>query len=386
MSKRKTNRNTTNRKKINCNKAKLNEMKRRMKTIAGYGKILAAIIAFVTAVLTVLVTIKNEFFDGSFKSISMSYDCCVPYDYMGLDGICYKDNNNDSILEVDDIFAIQACFENPKTQKIPITNIRTRITKMEPIIEENLTIYSGLKSNTLKIYVINNGWGDASEHSANLFFSPDDEDVVYPISAIGDEISCIQSFSPKSGEVIQIAEYKLNLAKYKAYCRGSYISLGYTLDGQHQYAETNGEQIDYGFMGFLDYDEETCQFFTDYYSNGEGDGEFSSTLFAVLDVDNFLESMPRVEDTYIIETVIAPTKSCYIECNNNFEISGKTYKTRTVKVRVTVPVYHYEDDLYTDSMDLHQMIWDLAEFDKPSFYQMSTISEKYRYRPQKLLS
>ena len=155
MSKRKTNRNTTNRKKINRNKAKLNKMKRRMKTIAGYGKILAAIIAFVTAVLTVLVTIKNEFFDGSFKSISMSYNCCVPYDYMGLDGICYKDNDDDNILEVDDIFAIQACFENHKTRKIPITNIRTEITNIEPIIEENLTIYSGIKSNTLKIYVIN---------------------------------------------------------------------------------------------------------------------------------------------------------------------------------------------------------------------------------------
>ena len=363
-----------------------------MKTIAGYGKILAAIIAFVTAVLTVLVTIKNEFFDGSFKSISMSYNCCVPYDYMGLDGICYKDNDDDNILEVDDIFAIQACFENHKTRKIPITNIRTEITNIEPIIEENLTIYSGIKSNTLKIYVINNGWGDASEHSANLYFSPDDEGDEYPLSALGDEIYCTQSFSPKAGEIIQIAEYELNLAKYKTYCGGSYINLRYTLDGQHRYAEMNGEQIDYGFMGTVVYDDETSQFYPGY-GEGLGDG-FSTTLFAVLNVDNFsgdylhfisLESMPRVEDTYIIETVIAPTKSCYIECNNSFEISGKNYKTRTVKVRVTVPVYHFEDDLYTDSMDLRHMIWDLAKFDKPSSYQISKLSEKYRYKPQKIV-
>ena len=69
--------------------------------------------------------------------------------------------------------------------------------------------------------------------------------------------------------------------------------------------------------------------------SGRGDSGYNISLFAVLDVDNVSSYLPFadqgamsiVEDALIFETVIAPTKSCIVECRDVFYINGEAQQT-----------------------------------------------------------
>ena len=119
-----------------------------------------------------------------------------------------------------------------------------------------------------------------------------------------------------------------------------------------------------------------------------GAGSYSVTLFAVLDVDarptsiRFTgeEATPRVEDTYRIETVIAPTKSCYLRCKDVYSVNGELQETPEYEVITTVPVFTHEAFGISRNMTL-----DLAADPDMKPSRIQEIADSYRYDPRSIL-
>ena len=120
---------------------------------------------------------------------------------------------------------------------------------------------------------------------------------------------------------------------------------------------------------------------------GVGDAGYSVTLFAVLDVDANPTSIrfsgeqanPRVEDTFRIETVVAPTKSCNVVCKDVYSVNGELQETPEYSVMVTVPVFF--DGAFGNQYNLTA---DLATDPDMGDLQMQRVADKYRYDPQSI--
>ncbi|MBP3866960.1 MAG: SPOR domain-containing protein, partial [Eggerthellaceae bacterium] len=120
---------------------------------------------------------------------------------------------------------------------------------------------------------------------------------------------------------------------------------------------------------------------------GTGGPGYSVTLFAVLDVDanptsiRFTgeEANPRVEDTFRIETVVAPTKSCTVVCKDVYSVNGELQETPEYTVTVRVPVFM--DGAFGAQRGITA---ELAAQPDMGDLQMQRVADTYRYDPQSI--
>ena len=112
---------------------------------------------------------------------------------------------------------------------------------------------------------------------------------------------------------------------------------------------------------------------------------YDVTLFGILDVDARqdtiryvgAEASPQVEETFRVETVVAPTKSCRVECRNVYSVNGSMSETPTCVAEITVPVF--EDYALEAQGKLGR---ELAESPNMDDLQIQQAADRYRYRPE----
>ncbi|MCM1119018.1 MAG: SMEK domain-containing protein [bacterium] len=241
--------------------------------------------------------------------------------------------------EVKKAFSIVSGLRNEGEKDSVVEDVRMRILDLEPIEEPVLILDAAVTGNTLKFYVFNEGWGDAEDLDVLI-----ESEVSDGYSDIG-EIDMISQCtymadrsSIKSAEVLPLAEFVIDRAKYQEVieefgCSCLVISLHGVYD----------DEIAFSWSAYLTYDN--GEFGLGY--GGRGEEEYHISLFAVLDVDSkpsnitFVgqDTTSIVEDALVLETVIAPTKSCVVECQNVFYINGKPQQTPVYTVKVEVPAF-----------------------------------------------
>ena len=112
------------------------------------------------------------------------------------------------------------------------------------------------------------------------------------------------------------------------------------------------------------------------------------TLYGVLDVDNPPASIRfptgdanlLVEDTFRIEPVIIPTKSCQISMKGSYLIGGEPYETEVYEVKVQVP--YFADNSYIVGGPLTRA---LSGIDMNDRAQVKRICDSYRYDNESIL-
>ena len=137
---------------------------------------------------------------------------------------------------------------------------------------------------------------------------------------------------------------------------------------------------------YLMYDRDNDCLFIDY--GGADDEKPEITLYAVLDVDNppkelrfnSPDAFPLVEDTFRIETVIIPTKSCNVTLNGSYSVGGNLFETEKYNAQVRVP---YFDEGAIDVGG--PLTRELAQIDSNDTTMMKKICNKYRYDIESIL-
>lgn len=137
----------------------------------------------------------------------------------------------------------------------------------------------------------------------------------------------------------------------------------------------------------LGYNHETGLFY-DLEAGGASD-EYAAPLFSVLDVDKkpaaiqyaFAKALPVIEphtSTYCLETVIAPTKSCHVLCQNEYTINGELKSGGIIYATVNVPVFDSSPGFLEHSVGY--LTPELLETKTSDQRGLMEIAEKRKYR------
>lgn len=281
-------------------------------------------------------------------------------------------------LETDKAFSILSFARNYGDRDSVIEEVYCDILQLQPIEEAAICLDVDIIDNTWKLYVYNNGWGDADHiYVEDIAIQWGYSEEKEPLDVIALDTCIMEEQGIESTKVVLAAEYRLDNEKYQKYCEDKGV----------EFAEILVEVSD----GYSIYDLQVVlrcsdgKFFLDY--GGIGDGGPQITLFATLDVDSDPQritftgpdSTPVVGDTLRIETVIAPTKSCEIECRNVFSVNGKSQQTDIWRVRVIVPVFQ------DGAVGMTGMLTrELAQMDEYNEYFADRIIQKYLYEPESI--
>ena len=334
-------------------------------------------ITILLQVLDIFPKVRDDYLDGSIKPASITRTDCFEYNewntYSTYD---YLPSIVSHEVSVNKSFAILSYINNPKDHSIQVESVETDIIEVVPLENAVLRIKTALIDNVLKIYALNDGWGNAEKLNIDLYYSIDNTSDKHPLEDVA-ELSWNDYSSLDSGMIRQVAEFFLDSTRFNSLNSEQIWIYCYVNDEENR-------------VFWLYYDPSTGEF--NIYFEEPGDSDYSVQLFKVLDVDNppnrltytSLNSTPIVEDKYQIETVIAPTKSCYVECKNVFEIDGKRHETDVMKITAYVPVF---SDVSHEQFgeNLSPMIEDMLAMEHPSAYQLRTMLDKYRYQPESIL-
>jgi len=260
-----------------------------------------------------------------------------------------------------------------------IENVSCHIIDLEPVEEPVLVLDACIVDDTLKIFAFNNGWGTAkvpAVEAADLSWNSCQE----PLEHIASGTRFLKEADIASAGATLLAEYDLDAAKFQEVqtrCSrsGEMATLSVQVQGENCSTELSL------YLGLRN-----GKFFLN--AGGRGDHlPDEITLFAILDVDekpsviSFIgpETTPCVEDTLRVETVLAPTKSCSVKCQNRFFIDGKEQETDIYTANVTVPVF---SDIFVGVSNA--MTLELSELDNPEEASIQQITQKYLYDPHSI--
>lgn len=280
-------------------------------------------------------------------------------------------------------FSILSFVRNEGEKAAQVESVTFEVLELEPIEEPDLQLDVAFHDDVLLVYSANNGWGSTGDETYDFYLTDESRDWQngrIELSAISSDIALAQPAALAPGEVRRELACTVDVERFKE-LGASELYGGYALWLFVNKASSDEEW--YAWM--LTYDDE--QGFG--VQNGpSGAGSYSVTLFAVLDVDarptsiRFTgeEATPRVEDTYRIETVIAPTKSCYLRCKDVYSVNGELQETPEYEVITTVPVFTHEAFGISRNMTL-----DLAADPDMKPSRMQEIADSYRYDPRSIL-
>ena len=316
-------------------------------------------------------------------SAEVYYSELVPYYLTGL----YQNadearNDSYSPDTYDKAFSVLSFIRNDSDKSVFVEKIACDIDEVIPDTTPVIETDSFMEDDTFYCYTFNDGWGDGENVTSEWNFYPSEGVPVYDdlISAL----SGSSAYSVKSGEAHEVFRIKADMSELLEYCRSKkdeYLPILYTL-----YTETrNGDQTS-GCAMYLMYDKVNDCLFIDY--GGADDEKPEITLYAVLDVDNppkelrfsSPDSFPLVEDTFRIETVIIPTKSCNVTLNGSYSVGGKLFETEKYNAQVRVP-YFDERAFYLGG----PLTRELGQIDINDTNMMRKICSKYRYDIESIL-
>ncbi|MBR5342035.1 MAG: toll/interleukin-1 receptor domain-containing protein [Erysipelotrichaceae bacterium] len=279
-------------------------------------------------------------------------------------------------------FSLLSFIRNDTDKSVFVEKIACDIDEVIPIQKPVIQVDGVFEDDTFSFYAFNDGWGDGNDLQAE--WTVDAGENAPENSELVNALTGSSKVTVKSGEAVQLLKYKADLSDLLEYCRsrkGEYLGILYTLYAEVQYEGRAG-----GCAMYLMYDEESDSLIVDY--GGVDDEKPSITLYGILDVDNPPSSIrfisedanPLVEDTYRIETVIIPTKSCQVTLNGSYSIGGELYETDDYTVKVIVP--YFKEEAYMLGGGLTRK---LNEIDMNNTQQMKKLCEQYRYDIESIL-
>ena len=348
----------------------MSKKKRRKNTKKKVVGILSVVISGIMAIAgTVLKEQISDIMTILLKDGYIGYTDCVPYwkadDYGISSGRYVAQIDNYDYNKGSNLFqracAIHSYISNPKDSSVLIGKVQTKILSIEANSDPEIAFYGGLRDNILEIYAVNNGWGNSGSCRVDFVLVDAEEKGgllngwnfygKHSIDEICDRVTVLKSFSLGPGEMAKVAEYILNpqkipvdpIAEYAFYY---YLNIGETTIEDYWTFEKDETR-----PMILSYLPSYGLHLSDYTAIGgdNPDPSYAFEFFAELDVDrdsNLIsyigpDAVRKVDakSEYLISTVIAPTKSCKMECQNLIVIGGKTKKGKVIDVNIVVPVY-----------------------------------------------
>lgn len=294
-------------------------------------------------------------------------------------------NKVNNALETNKAFSIISFIRNESASAARVESVKTQVLTVDPIKDPIMTADANLNGETLLIYAGNDGWGDSPLLTMEFYTTVgtsteriafDDFCTAYDLTA--------ESTVYKPGDVRKIAALDIDVEKLRQYPNatdGSRLTV-------HAVAKETGKELGVWPLAYVDGIGLQIA-----YGGIGGGGEYEVTLFGILDVDkgpgeiiyNGSEASPRVEDTFRIETVIAPTKSCHVVCKNVYSVNGSLQETPEYEATVTVPVFKAQGSMNV-SVFWHSgaLTRELSANPNASQYEIDRIADTYRYDPQSI--
>lgn len=334
-------------------------------------KILKIIIAIAAVILLLLVglIVVNKMRSPnagltSSKGASVYYSKIIPYTEAGKYESYASSSDVSNHLDTYKAVALLSFIKNEAPNAAVVEDITCKFEEIEEIAEPNLKMDAVLVDNVLKIYVMNDGNGDSSEVSVDIYgdgFALGD----YTSENLNNEIEGLQS-----GEIVEIAEYRLLSEEFIKQNTEEIIIVLKLNDNIEEAITILYDPVDDAFS----------------IAGGTGDHGADITLFSVLDVDSKPvsisfnpEKITTIEDALRIETVLAPTKSCKIRFRGSYTVDGNTEETEPYTATVTVPIYR--DGAFGHGGELTN---ELANDANNSKAHVKQVAQKYLYDPEAL--
>ena len=283
-------------------------------------------------------------------------------------------------------FSILSFVRNFGDQDAVIEKISCEIQELTPIEKPVMGINGYIHDNVLKVFLMNDGWGDAENVEISVETAQLEDKPAF--SSIGKAFSEAVQADAAAGKIVYGTEYSLDPAEVK------------------DWAEKNKQESKVSVCGLimkcrcgedesvtectLDYDPETNSFsINQEVPGGIGDGSGSITLFGLLDVDqnpsaitfSGQDAYPVVEDTFRIETVIVATKSCKLNCKGVYSVNGERQETDSYSIDVVVPRF-YERSFSDPYSSLMQ---EIAQADTTDATELAKIAAPYQYDAENYL-
>ena len=281
-------------------------------------------------------------------------------------------------IETRKAFSILSFVRSNGEKSSMVEHVYCDILALEPIHESAIVLDAEMAGHTLRLFAFNNGWGDGKALAitkASLQCFQEEQDL----EDVCQEIQIEENLKTPAADVSLLAEYTLDDVKFQEFYRNLQGPLEISIQ-----AEEEGKSEPLEWRAYIRY--ENGEFHLEY--GGDGFPEYYVTLFAVLDVDQKPSQVsftgknatPVVNDKFRIETVLAPTKSCMIQCRNVFSINGEPQATQTYTAHVTVPVF--TDDSIGRTGALTQ---EMARFYGKNPQKVRQALKKYLYDPNSVL-
>ena len=252
-------------------------------------------------------------------------------------------------LKVNKAFSILSFVRNQGDAAAQVESVSMEISSLEPIedviIQADATVANG---DTLLVYAVNNGWGTSKGTEIEVFATSQNSAKRIELSDFATNVELDEARDFEPGDVARPVKAIVDIDKFKAVAHQKKSE--YDLDLHVVNKETGDEIRSFS----LQCNPTSIRF------SGE-------------------QANPRVEDTFRIETVVAPTKSCNVVCKDVYSVNGELQETPEYSVMVTVPVFF--DGAFGNQYNLTA---DLAADPDMGDLQMQRVADKYRYDPQSI--
>lgn len=366
--------------KKNKTKKRTGKKEDRIKTVTAVLAIPVAILGIIASAFSVYRYLRDDFFNGSFKDPYLYYEMELPFDGIGY-AKASASEEREKTPEL--IFSVRCFIDNPKNNEVFVENIYTDILSIEPVYEDDIEIKAVISQNNLRFYAINNGWIHSDSYRFSLFYSIPDYSIYgkpvfdgqYSLSSIGEPLFLISELSVEQGNYTMVAEYALNPDEFEKFGLDE-IVFGYYLDDSCYYVNDDVQEA------VLLYHKEQKRFeFDGQYGDSD---DYSAQFFSVLDVDKApdrivyatRENVPLIQERskFFIDTIVAPSKPCWVSFKNVIVIGGKEISSRVFTVFIDVPFY----------VGLQFLAKEISAIDDGTAtdYEISKILQYFRYNPE----
>lgn len=283
-------------------------------------------------------------------------------------------------------FSILSFVRNFGDQDAVIEKISCEIQELTPVEEPVLEINGYIRDNVLKVFLMNDGWGDARDAEISMETAPLEDKPSF--ASISKALSGAVQTDAGAGQIVYGAEYALDTAELADWAEKNMQGSKFKVCGLVMKCRCGEKESVMECV--LDYDPETDSFSIDEeVPGGIGDGSGSITLFGFLDVDqnpsaitfSGQDAYPVVEDTFRIETVIVASKSCLLNCKGVYSVNGQLQETDSYNIDVVVPRFNQRSFSAPDS----PLLQEIAQADTRDAEALSKIAAPYRYDAEKYL-
>ncbi|MBO4819437.1 MAG: toll/interleukin-1 receptor domain-containing protein [Firmicutes bacterium] len=334
------------------------------------------------AVLGIVISSMGKGGTYTKEALEVYYSEVLPYEKAGYFNTVQEGEVVSSSLKADKAFSILSFIRNQGDKAAFVEQISCDILKLEKNEDPVLVGDVMTRHNHMRVFVYNDGWGAGKNaaYTASIINTAD-----YPMDSVKKALEGKGTFTVEGGDVSLIMDVDLPTEELKKYAKDNNIE--FTMGIGTLKLEFSCGKARSGIEATLVYEPKTD--ILEVYYGGQGDGvDYSITLYALLDVDQNPSSIrftgeeatPLVDNTFRIETVIIPTKSCYLECKGVYSIAGDRHETEVYKVTVTVPVFR-EGTIRREGA----VTKELFEMDMRDTISVRNILGSYRYDPQTVI-